>query len=69
MNTKRLKAVVRVEIDIEADSVWSSDASFEQVEKQAIIDIRGVLTQPEFTNGKIRSMKVVEVRVRPEVSS
>ena len=70
-DTKRLRAVVRVTMDIESSSVWGSSTSWDQISKQAIDNVRGLLTQgnpltlPEIPR-RIHSLEMVEVRVFPE---
>jgi len=71
MPEKRLRAVVRVTMDVEAGSVWGSDTSWEQIEKQAIDGVRGLLMNGNVLAlkdlpRKIRGLEMVEVRVMPE---
>jgi len=58
-------------MDVEADSVWGSSTTWDQISKQAEDGVRGM-----FLNGnkhamqeiphRIKSLEVVEVRVTPE---
>lgn len=66
--TSRVRATVRVVLDVEADSVWSGDTTWDQIAKQAEDDVRGLLT----TNNelllreipkRIKSLRTVEVIV------
>lgn len=69
----RVKAVVRVVIEVEADSVWSSDTTWDQIEKQAEDSVRELLTNLNPLTVKdipkrIVSLQVLEVKVRKERS-
>ncbi len=71
MSKRRVKAIVRVTLDVEADSVWNGDCTFEQIAKQAEDGVRGLLTQGNPLNAhelprRIKSMEMVEVRVVSE---
>ncbi len=71
MSKKRVRAVVRVIMDIDSDSVWGDDCSFLQIAKQAEDGIRGLLTNGHALALKtlprrIRSLEMVEVIVKPE---
>ncbi len=52
MGKKTVKATVRVVVDVEADSTWSSDTSFDQISSQA-----------EEIPRRIRSIEFISVRV------
>lgn len=70
-SVKRVRATVKVILEIEADSVWSADTTWDQIAKQAEDGVRGLLTQhnaltlKEIPN-RIRSLQMVEVVVRSE---
>lgn len=71
MSNKRLRAVVRVVLEVESDSVWSDSTTFEQVSKQACDDVRGLLLNGNLiTLGqlprRIKSLETVEVIVMLE---
>lgn len=71
MGKQRVKAVVRVTVDIEDDSVWGDDCTFAQIAKQAEDGVRGLLTSGnelalKGLNRRIRSLEFVEVRVVKE---
>lgn len=71
MNKNRVKATVRVVLDIEADGVWGSDCTCDQIAKQAEDNVRGLLIHGnELALAKIpkriSSLEVVEVIVRKE---
>lgn len=68
---KRVRAVVRVTMDIEADSVWGGDCNWDQIAKQAEDEVRGLLTSgnPLRLPGiprRIKSLEVVQVIVSSE---
>lgn len=65
---RHVKAVARVLIDVDVNSVWSGDCTFDQIYKQAEDSVRGLLTQRngEAIAGlpkRVKSIEVVEVRV------
>lgn len=67
----RVRATVRVMLDVEADSVWSSDTTWDQITKQAEDGVRGLLTGGnklclEDIPRRIKSLEVVEVKVSKE---
>ena len=68
----RVRAIVRVVMDVEADSVWGSGTTWDQIAKQAEDGVRGMLTNgnkyitSEDIARTIRSLEVVEVRVLKE---
>lgn len=69
--TKRVKAITRVVIDVEADAVWGGDCTFDQIYKQAEDSIRGLLTSRNDVvlaeiPKRVKSIEVVEVRVTEE---
>lgn len=71
MSNHRVKATVRVVLDIEADSVWGSDCTFEQIEKQAISDVHGLLLNDnplclKTLCKRIKTLETIEVRVIKE---
>ncbi len=73
MSKKRVKAIVRVVLDIEDDSVWGGDCTFEQIAKQAEDGVKGLLTNGNALalkdlNLKIRSLDMLEVRVVKEAT-
>ena len=73
MNKDRVKATVRVVLDIEAHGAWGSDWTCDQIAKQAEDSVRGLLTNNNELTLKeipkrIRSLEVVEVIVRKEKS-
>lgn len=71
VQSKRVRAMVRVVMDVESDSVWGSETTWDQIATQAEDGVRGM-----FLNGnplamkdiphRIKSLEVVEVRVTPE---
>lgn len=68
---KRVRAVVRVVLDIEADSVWDDECSWAQIARQAEDSVRGLLTNGNPLSLKeiphrLKSFEMVEVKVRPE---
>ncbi len=73
MSPRRVRAMVRVVLDVEADSVWGGDCSWDQIAKQAEDSVRGLLTNgnplclKEIPH-RIKSFEVVEVKVRTEGS-
>jgi len=74
MTTNRLKAVVRVVLDVEADSVWSDNTTFQQISNQSCDDVRGMLTNGNILALKdlprrIKSLEMVEVKIIREKSS
>lgn len=71
MSSNRLRAVVRVVMDVEDDSVWSGDTTFDQVAKQAQEGVQGLLMNGNILCLKdlprrIKSLEVIEVRVIKE---
>jgi hypothetical protein len=71
MNKRRVKAIVRVVMDVEADGVWGGDCNWDQIAKQAEDSVRGLLTNGNELTLKeiprrIRGLDVVEVVVRNE---
>lgn len=71
MSNIRVRAVVRVIAEIEADSVWGGDTTWEQIAKQAEDGVRGLLTNNNAAalaglTRRIRSLEFVGVNVRPE---
>lgn len=71
MSNKRVRAVVRVILDVESESVWASDTTFDQITKQACDDVRGLLTSGndlalKNLTRRIRGLEVVEVKVAAE---
>lgn len=71
MSANRIRAIVRVVLEIEADSVWSGDTTWAQIEKQAIDGVTGLLTQSNPLTLKtiphrIKSLEMVEVKIRKE---
>ncbi len=70
-SSNRLRAVVRVVMDVEADSVWGGDTTFDQVAKQAQDGVEGLLTNGNILclkdlHRRIKSLEVIEVRVIKE---
>lgn len=71
MSNQRVRAMVRVVLDIEADSVWGDNCSWSQIAKQAEDSVRGLLMNgnplclKEIPH-RIKSFEMVEVKVRPE---
>ncbi len=70
MSDKRVMAVVRVTMDVEADSVWTADTTWEQIAKQAEDSVRGVLTNNNPLSlvhlpRRISNLQMVEVKVVP----
>ena len=66
MVTRRLNAVVRVVLEVEADSVWSDNTTIDQIVKQAVTDVRGMLTTElslKTLQQKIKSIETVGVNV------
>ncbi len=68
MGKKTVKATVRVVVDVEADSTWSSDTSFDQISSQAEDGVRNLLTGgnkllAEEIPRRIRSIEFISVRV------
>ena len=68
---KRVKAVVQVVLDVESDSVWGTDTTWEQIAKQAEDSVRGLFTSGnklilEQIPRKIKSLQIVEVKIRAE---
>lgn len=55
---ERVRAVVRVTMDVEAGSVWSSDTTWDQIAKQAEDGVRGLLL-----NGNPLTMKDLPRRI------
>lgn len=73
MSNERVRAIVRVVIDVDSDSVWGSDTTWDQIAKQAEDGVRGLLTNNNPLTLKniplsIKSLQVVEVIVRKEAS-
>ena len=71
MAEKRVRATVRVTMDVEADSVWGSDTTWEQIYKQAEDGVCGLLTNGnelalKNLNRRIKNLQVVQVVVSPE---
>ena len=68
----RMKATVRVVLEVEADSVWGDDTTIAQVVKQASADVIALLTgdNPHLTvkdiQSRVRGVDCVEVRVYKE---
>lgn len=65
---KRVKAIARVVLEVEADGVWGGDCTFDQIYKQAEDGIRGLFTSRNGTilaevPKRVKSITVVEVRV------
>lgn len=74
MKEGRVKATVRVVMDVEADSVWGSGTTWDQISKQAEDGVRGLLTSgnkflSEQIPRRIKSLEVVHVVVYPEGSN
>lgn len=68
---KRVRATVRVVMDVEASSVWNGDTTWEQISKQAEDDVRGLLTNGnklrlEEIPRRIKSLEVIHVVVSSE---
>ena len=68
---KRVRATVRVVMDVEADSVWTSETTWDQISKQAEDSVNGLLLNGNSLTLKeipkrIKSLKVIEVNVREE---
>lgn len=73
MTNVRIKAVVRVVLDVEADSVWSGETTWNQVAEQAANGVRGLFTNSNIHTLKdiprvVKNIEVVEVKVRLENS-
>ena len=71
MSKNRVRATVRVVLEIESDSVWGSDTTFDQIEKQAVDSVRGLLTNSNPLSlseipRRIRSLETIEVKVTKE---
>ncbi len=71
MAEHRLRAVVQVVMEVEADSVWGSDTSWDQIAKQAEDSVTGLLVGGNALALKelprrIKSLKTVEVKIRKE---
>ena len=68
----RVRAIVRVVMDVEADSVWGTGTTWDQIAKQAEDGVRGMLPNgnkyitSEDIARKIRRLEVIEVQVRKE---
>lgn len=63
---------MKVVLEIEADSVWGTDCTFDQIIKQAEDGVRVLLTNDNPLSlkdipRKIRSLEMVAVRVQKEV--
>lgn len=63
-NVVRIKAIVRVVIDVKVDSVWGSDTTWDQIAKQAMTQAEGMIEKQ--SNSKARIVELVEVRCIPE---
>jgi hypothetical protein len=64
----RVKAVVQVVLEIQADSVWSTGTTWDQIAKQAEDSVRGLLTNDNPLTLKeiprrLVSLKMIEVKV------
>lgn len=71
MDGKRVRAVVRVVLEVEADSVWSTDTTWEQISKQACDSVKGLLSSGNELAlrslwHRIKGMTMIEVKVRQE---
>lgn len=69
--TNRVRATVQVVLEVEADAVWSTDTTWDQIAKQAEDSVRGLLTNNNDLTLKeiprrIKSLQVVEVKIRAE---
>lgn len=68
----RVRATVRVTLDIEADSVWNSDWKVDDISRQAIDGVLGLLTHgnplalQSLPRRIVGTPEVVAVTVRPE---
>ena len=71
MSKGRVRAVVRVVLDVEADSVWGTETTWDQIARQAEDGVRGLLTNGNALALKelprrIKSLQMIEVKVHPE---
>jgi len=71
MSNKRVRAIVRITLDVEADSVWGGECTFDQIAKQAEDGVRGLFTNSNPLTLKdvprrIKSMEMVQVIISPE---
>jgi hypothetical protein len=71
MNKGRVKATVRVVMDVEDDSVWGSDTTWEFIVKDAENGVRNVLTQGnelalKALQRRIKSVQMVSVTFKHE---
>jgi hypothetical protein len=67
----RVRAVVRVIMDVESDSVWSGTTTFDQIAKQAADGVKGMLTSNnelllKDIPRRVKSVECIEVKVYPE---
>jgi hypothetical protein len=67
----RVRAVVKVILEVEADSVWSSNTTWDQIAGQAEDSVRGLLTSGNALAmrtlpQRIMSLQMVEVKIRQE---
>jgi hypothetical protein len=68
---KRVKAIVRVVLDVEAGGVWGGECNWDQIARQAEDSVRGLLTNSNKLSAaeiprRIRALEMTEVRVVPE---
>lgn len=66
MTKTRVRAIVRVTVDILASSVWDGTTDWDQIYKQAECDVRDMLNNPMSlvtTPESIRNIDVVNVIV------
>lgn len=69
MKEGRVRAIVRVVLEVEADSVWGTDTTWEQISKQAEDGVRGLFTNNNIhclqeIPRRVKSLEVIEVKVR-----
>lgn len=70
-SSRRVRAIVRVTLLVEADSVWSSDTTWDQIAKQAEDSVRDLFTSDNPITLKdiprrVRNLEMVEVKVTQE---
>lgn len=71
---RRVRAKVQVLMEVEADSVWGGDTSWDQIAKQAEDGVHGLLMNGNALALKdlpqrIISLKMISVTVKEEASS
>lgn len=66
---RQVRATVTVTVNVLADSVWGKECSMGQIEKQAIVEVRGTLEKLFKGSRRVKLLtenKVVVIYVEPQ---